>query len=910
MPDDYSSDLQTSGAVEVGGSVTGDIEVGGDRDWFAVELEAGKTYRIDLEGSGAGALRDPYLRGVYDADGARLPGTRNDDGGAGNNSRVFFTATEDATYYVAAGAYRSWQGTYTLSVEEVVDDFAAGTGTDGAVEVGGSATGDIETPDDRDWFAVELEAGKTYRIDLEGLWTWAGSLHNPYLRGVHDADGVLLPGTTNDNGGAGSNSRVYFTATEDATYYVAAGAYGSRTDDYTLSVTEVPADDFAAWTGTSGAVEVGGSATGGIDYAGDRDWFAVELKAGKTYRIDLEGSGAGALRNPYLRGVHDADGDLLPGTRNDDGGAGSNSRVFFTPTEDATYYVAAGAYQSRTGAYTLSVTEVADDFAAGTGTAGAVEVGGSATGGIDYAGDRDWFAVELEAGTTYRIDLEGSGAGALSNPYLRGVHDADGDLLPGTTNDDGGAGRNSRVYFRATEDATHYVAAGAWGDGEGAYTLSVTEVADDFGAWTGTDGAVEIRGSVTGGIDYAGDRDWFAVELEAGTTYRIDLEGSGAGALSNPYLRGVHDANGDLLPGTRNDDGGAGRNSRVEFTATGGIDYAGDRDWFAVELEAGTTYRIDLEGYGAGALSDPYLRGVHDADGDLLPGTRNDDGGAGRNSRVYFRATEDATHYVAAGAYGDREGDYTLLVTDVTDDDFAAGTGTTGTVEVGGSVTGDIEVPGDRDWFAVELEVGKTYRIDLEGSGAGTLRDPHLRGVHDADGDLLPGTTNDDDGAGRNSRVFFTPTEDATYYVVAGAYQSATGAYQRDRGAYTLSVTEVTDAGTGTTGTVEVGGSVTGDIEVPGDRDWFAVSLLAGRTYRIDLEGSGAGALHDPYLYGVHDADGDLLPGTTNDDGGAGYNSRVEFTATEDATYYVAAGAYGSWRGDYTLSVEEVVDGI
>ena len=34
-------------------------------------------------------------------------------------------------------------------------------------------------------------------------------------------------------------------------------------------------------------------------------------------------------------------------------------------------------------------------------------VGGSATGEIDYWGDRDWFAVELEAGTTYRIDLEG-----------------------------------------------------------------------------------------------------------------------------------------------------------------------------------------------------------------------------------------------------------------------------------------------------------------------------------------------------------------------------------------------------------------------------------------------------------------------------------------------------------------------
>ena len=207
-------------------------------------LEAGRLYRIDLNGSqtGAGTLRDPYLRGIHDADGNLIPGTTDDNSGAGLNSRLEFTAGEDATYYVATGAWGDGEGTYTLSVTDVTDtitdDFSAGTGTSGAVEVGGSATGEIEFFTDRDWFAVDLEAGATYRIDLEGQRTGAGTLNDPYLYGVHDANGVLIAGTTDDDSGTAVNSRLKFTAADAATYYVAAGAYGDEEGTYTLTVVE------------------------------------------------------------------------------------------------------------------------------------------------------------------------------------------------------------------------------------------------------------------------------------------------------------------------------------------------------------------------------------------------------------------------------------------------------------------------------------------------------------------------------------------------------------------------------------------------------------------------------------------------------------------------------------------------
>ena len=510
-----------------------------------------------------------------------------------------------------------------------------------------------------------------------------------------------------------------------------------------------------------------------------------------------------------------------------------------------------------------------EDFAANTSTAGRIAVGDFArgeletSGALDHDGDRDWFAVELEAGKRYRIDLEGSstGAGTLSDPYLRGVHDSDGNFIPGTENNDDGSGDNSRVTFTPEETGAYYVAAGSamyylasrgWVFHEGTYKLSVTDITgsvpDDFEAGTQTTGAVAVGGSATGEIEVGGDRDWFAVELKAGMTYQIELEGlhTLAGTLYDPYLHGVHDANGDLIAGTTNNNGGPG----------------------------------------------------------------------GLNSQVRFTAAEDGAYYVAAGGNANRDGTYRLSVVDVTDgypDDFEAGTGTSGVVEVDGSATGEIEEAGDRDWFAVNLEAGKKYMIDLEGrhTRAGTLTDPYLHGLRDADGVYIAGTARDDGAAGRNSRSIFTVEEGGAYYLVAGGYGFL-------EGTYTLSVTDVTDGfpddfsgGTLTTGAVEVGGSATGDVELGGDRDWFAVELEAGTTYQIDLEGfrTGAGTLWDTYLYGVHDANRVRFPGTRDDDGGVGVNSRVIFTPVDAATYYVAAGAFGNQEGTYTLSVsvEEVM---
>ena len=339
----------------------------------------------------------PHLHAVYDADG-RSTGVRDaviivptftydGDGNlveifSGEDEQAFFTPDEDGTYYLVVGNFHSSStGTYTVRVTEIEDDFPATVDTTGTVEVGGTATGEIQYETDRDWFAVELLAGETYKVELLGGRGKGGTLQDPYIRGIHDSDGRIISGTTDYASGPHSNSEVLFTPDEDGTYYIAAGSYmsGIRDEDVGTYTLQVSIDDFRDDTDTTGTVEVGGSVTGEIEAQGDEDWFAVTLEAGKTYQIDMEGSetDGGTLENPFLYTMRDADGNYLrlaSGSQNvftsdQDSGEGLNSRVTFTPDEDGTYYLvaasgghirAADSHGRSLGTYTLSVDELID----------------------------------------------------------------------------------------------------------------------------------------------------------------------------------------------------------------------------------------------------------------------------------------------------------------------------------------------------------------------------------------------------------------------------------------------------------------------------------------------------------------------------------------------------------------------
>jgi Ca2+-binding RTX toxin-like protein len=120
-----------------------------------------------------------------------------------------------------------------------------------------------------------------------------------------------------------------------------------------------------------------------------------------------------------------------------------------------------------------------DEFASGVADTshpfGTLAPGGSATGELQAAGDRDLFAVNLQAGAAYTVNLVGQsgGGGTLGDPYLR-IRDGSGTVL--ASNDDivSGTKPDSQIVFIAPTTGTFYVEAAGFADGyTGSYTVSV-----------------------------------------------------------------------------------------------------------------------------------------------------------------------------------------------------------------------------------------------------------------------------------------------------------------------------------------------------------------------------------------------------------------------------------------------------
>lgn len=234
--DTVPGDTSSTAAISVGGSVAVTIDTAGDHDWYRISLTAGQSYVFTTQAI-AGSNPDTFLR-VRDSAGASL--AFDDDGGDNTYSLVAFTATTTGTYFLDAGTYNDvGTGSYRLLAIAVpptgADSVLGSTATTATLTVGGGIAGNIETANDRDWYAITLTAGETYIFRTGGVVA-DGTVDT--LLTLRDAAGTQL--ATNDDAGQGRYSAIRFTVATTGTYYLDVGAFSTGTGQYTLSAFTTP----------------------------------------------------------------------------------------------------------------------------------------------------------------------------------------------------------------------------------------------------------------------------------------------------------------------------------------------------------------------------------------------------------------------------------------------------------------------------------------------------------------------------------------------------------------------------------------------------------------------------------------------------------------------------------------------
>jgi hypothetical protein len=157
------------------------------------------------------------------------------------------------------------KGTITNDEDDFADSFVDATAPFGQVSPSNPSTGYLETSGDRDWFRVTLNAGVSYRFDLEGVDTNQGTLVDPFLY-FYDGNGNQL--SSDDDSGSGVNARITFSPSATGTYYAAAGAYfDAGTGTYRLGVTAFNTPPVATINNQSLSVNQWSQVQGWISYS-------------------------------------------------------------------------------------------------------------------------------------------------------------------------------------------------------------------------------------------------------------------------------------------------------------------------------------------------------------------------------------------------------------------------------------------------------------------------------------------------------------------------------------------------------------------------------------------------------------------------------------------------------------------
>ena len=209
--DDHGDDFDSATPISVGVAVDGVLGHYDDTDFFRFTVEKGHFYQVDTTLD----TEPVWLE-------AHVPDADNPGELVWADLQNGWEASASGDSYIAVGTRfgpDAWNGSYTLTITEIVGDHASTIDGATAVSVGEPVEGVIDWEGDLDYFRFTANAGETYRFDVA-----LGTLPDSHVR-VLNSEGDVLE-TPFDR----------WEAEESGEYYVEVrGFLGEGT--YTLTVT-------------------------------------------------------------------------------------------------------------------------------------------------------------------------------------------------------------------------------------------------------------------------------------------------------------------------------------------------------------------------------------------------------------------------------------------------------------------------------------------------------------------------------------------------------------------------------------------------------------------------------------------------------------------------------------------------
>ena len=354
------------------------------------------------------------------------------------------------------------------------------------IRVGQTVTGTLTPRDPR---TTERGRFRVYRFDARKGQRLIATLRSPdfdaFLTIARSVSGITDPIATDDDRGGGeknTDARVRFTAPDDGTYLLVAQSLAEDgAGAYTLNLAAAP----AAVTTAPRTIQVGQTVSGSLDETDavleDDDTFydtwLLNGRKGQRVQIEMKADSLDAFLS-----VGRMEGTEFNSIRtDDDGGEGTNSRMTLVLPDDGRYVIRANEVGTKTGRYTLSVTE--RQPGPSTATPRPIEPGQEVTGTLsdeDPAGEDqsfyDYWTYQGKAGERLRITMSSE---AFDTFVSIGTVDGNSyNELAG--NDDGtesNDGTNSRLEFTLPNDGVFVIRAKALsGESEGEYKLKVEKL--------------------------------------------------------------------------------------------------------------------------------------------------------------------------------------------------------------------------------------------------------------------------------------------------------------------------------------------------------------------------------------------------------------------------------------------------